>query len=88
MVQYSGWKLKHWPAERTMRFACTKCPRKGQYSLATLIARYGADHPLAGFAAVVAADCPKTEGHYSDRCGAFQEGPSMHELMGGRPAPK
>jgi hypothetical protein len=38
--------------------ACTRCPRAGQYRLATLIERHGADFPGAELLRLVSADCP------------------------------
>lgn len=90
VVVYCGWKLKHWPPQVMLRFACKKCPRQGQYSLRSLIDRYGADHQFGGLAATISADCPKRSSgaHYSDPCGAYHLGPSMDDLWAGRRRPK
>jgi hypothetical protein len=38
---------------------CTKCERKGRYSVAKLIARYGREGNMQTWRASLSADCPK-----------------------------
>lgn len=78
--RYSGFKLKDWPSDVVMKFSCEACGRFGQYRPATLIAKYGADYPLAGFARVVAEDCAKRENLVYDQCGARMVGPTLSQL--------
>jgi hypothetical protein len=55
----------------TLRLACDKCGRVGQYSLARLIERHGKDGRVADLLDTVAADCPKRmAANFSDRCDA------------------
>ena len=57
-----------------VRIACSKCPRSGQYRLARLAERYGAEIGLVELLNAVAADCPKRKAKSLDVyniCGAF-----------------
>jgi hypothetical protein len=42
-----------------IRLACTKCERRGLYSKATLIERFGADANMVALRLTLAAGCPK-----------------------------
>jgi hypothetical protein len=44
MPQSDALQLKDYPAAM-VRLACTRCPRRGQYRVKTLIAEYGEDIP-------------------------------------------
>ena len=59
----------------TVRIACMRCPRKGQYRLARLAERYGAEATLTEVLQKLSIGCPRadTERHQSvhDRCAAF-----------------
>ena len=58
-----------------VRIACTRCSRNGQYRLARLAERYGAETRLTDVLAKLSAGCPHadTAQHQGihDRCGAF-----------------
>jgi hypothetical protein len=66
--------LGDYPADTDfVRFGCTKCTRRGQYALATLLRKYGPDKKLPELIAEISADCPKrSAGSVSimDLCGA------------------
>ncbi len=48
---------------------CTKCPRKGRYSVAKLIERYGRDGNMQTWRASLTEGCPKRDGsHIYERC--------------------
>ena len=38
---------------------CTRCPRRGRYWVASLMAEHGADIGLPALASILAADCPQ-----------------------------
>jgi hypothetical protein len=42
-----------------VRLACTKCERRGQYRMATLLERYGPDANMVALRLILAAGCPK-----------------------------
>jgi hypothetical protein len=46
----------------TLRFACTKCARRGRYHKATLIERYGSTQNMVDLQLEVAAARPKSRG--------------------------
>ena len=53
--------------------ACKICPRWGRYNVARLIAKYGADSPIADFTDELRATCPKAQttsmyDHYLAHC--------------------
>ena len=58
-----------------VRIACSRCSRKGQYRLARLAERYGAEARLTDVLAKLSSNCPHadTAQHQGihDRCGAF-----------------
>lgn len=54
-----------------VRFACRDCPRIGQYRLAVLAERFGADAVMADVLATISAAClRKREKHPGRRCQA------------------
>lgn len=59
----------------TVRIACSRCTRKGQYRLARLAERYGAETRLTDILAKLSASCLHADvgRHQSvhDRCGAM-----------------
>jgi hypothetical protein len=52
-----------------VRLACTRCDRRGQYRLAGLIERYGADVRLPDLRTIL-ADCPR-QNKFGDPCGVI-----------------
>jgi hypothetical protein len=42
-----------------LRVECTRCPRKGRYSVAKLIAQYGREGNMSEWMSDLKADCPK-----------------------------
>jgi hypothetical protein len=54
---------------KMVRLACTRCPRKGQYLKATLIAEYGAAIPLPTLRTLI-AKC-ENEGKFGTACGIY-----------------
>ena len=57
----------------TLRIACERCERSGQYRVDRLIARYGGDQKLPDWIREVTADCTiRVQGEtYSERCRAI-----------------
>jgi hypothetical protein len=54
-----------------LRVACSKCERRGQYSVARLIERYGADAGMPDWKDAISADCPlRAQPAGLDLCGA------------------
>ena len=50
---------------------CSKCERKGRYSLVLLIERYNANGRITDWLAKITADCPRKQSiDMSDQCGA------------------
>ena len=48
---------------------CMKCPRKGRYSVAKLIARHGRDGNMSKWSSDLKGDCPRQNAHQlHDRC--------------------
>jgi hypothetical protein len=60
--------LAEYPAA-TVRLACSKCDRIGQYRKATLMARYGGDTRLPDLLHTICANCPKMDMLGNDPCG-------------------
>jgi hypothetical protein len=42
-----------------VRLACSRCPRRGQYRKATLLARFGPNYGLVSMRFDLAAGCPR-----------------------------
>lgn len=55
----------------TIEVACTRCPRRGRYRMATLIARFGPDGD-GTWLTRLSADCPRR----------LDPAPSIYELCG------
>jgi hypothetical protein len=58
------------PAEiRTVHIACKRCPRRGRYSVARLLERFGADATIPAVVDELAAGakCPQRD-HWDGRC--------------------
>lgn len=52
-----------------LRVECTRCPRKGQYSVAKLIAQHGRRGNMTKWLYDLKGDCPKRDAHLlHDRC--------------------
>jgi hypothetical protein len=50
--------------------ACNHCPRRGRLHPARLVAKYGAEMPVAELLRIAAADCPRTRANGTrDVCG-------------------
>jgi hypothetical protein len=48
---------------------CTKCPRKGRYNVAKLIARHGRDGNMSQWTSDLKGDCPRRHAHQlHERC--------------------
>jgi hypothetical protein len=48
---------------------CSRCPRKGRYSVAKLIERYGRKGHMMKWKELLNGDCPKRDAHQMhDRC--------------------
>jgi hypothetical protein len=47
---------------------CTKCDRKGRYSVARLIEKYGRKGNLMVWREMLNGDCPKRDARIHDRC--------------------
>jgi hypothetical protein len=45
----------------TLRVECTKCPRKGRYSVAKLIAKHGRKGNMTEWVSDLKGDCPKRD---------------------------
>jgi hypothetical protein len=60
--------LREYPTE-LVRLACDRCDRRGQYSRARLIERYGADIGLPELRHLI-ADCPRRN-KLGDTCGVL-----------------
>jgi hypothetical protein len=57
-----------------LRVACRKCDRAGQYSVAKMIERHGADAKLVDWKDTIAADCSRRANDrvaLNDACGAY-----------------
>jgi hypothetical protein len=52
-----------------LRVECTKCPRKGRYSVPRLIEKYGRKASMMKWKEQLHGDCPKRDAHQlHDRC--------------------
>ena len=52
-----------------LRVECTKCPRKGRYSVARLIEKYGRKANMMKWKEQLNGDCPKRDAHQlQERC--------------------
>lgn len=72
MPKGGSYILSDYPPDAVVRFACRRCPRQGQYRIATLIDRFGPDFQMPGLLTAIPADCPKIKGGtYEDRCGIY-----------------
>jgi hypothetical protein len=57
-----------------LEVACTQCERRGRYSLARLVATYGADFPMTELGAEL-ADCPRRQSRsHGERCDVYFPG--------------
>jgi hypothetical protein len=52
----------------TLRVECTKCPRKGRYSVAKLIEKYGRRANMMKWKEQLNGDCPKGDARLYERC--------------------
>ena len=68
MPRDGAFKLKDYPTDM-VRLACTRCPRKGQYRKAALMARLGKDISLPKLRVLI-AKC-EHEGKLGTACGAY-----------------
>jgi len=46
---------------RMLRVECSRCNRKGRYSIARLVREYGADSSLQQLQSDITADCPRRQ---------------------------
>jgi hypothetical protein len=52
-----------------LRVECTKCPRKGRYSVPRLIEKYGRKANMMKWKEQLKGDCPKRDAHQlHERC--------------------
>ena len=51
-----------------LRVECTKCSRKGRYSVAKLIVKHGRKGNMTEWVSDLRGDCPKRDGRLNDRC--------------------
>ena len=51
-----------------LRVECTKCDRKGRYSVAKLIEKHGRKGNMTAWVSDLKGDCPKRVGRLTDRC--------------------
>lgn len=52
-----------------LRIECTRCPRKGRYSVAKLVAQHGRRGNLSKWVSDLKGDCPKRDVHaLHERC--------------------
>jgi hypothetical protein len=51
-----------------LRVECTKCERKGRYSVAKLIAKHGRKGNMMKWKEQLNGDCPKRDARMHDRC--------------------
>ena len=53
----------------TLRVECTKCPRKGRYSVRKLIEKYGRQGHMMKWRGLLSSDCPKRDApNLHERC--------------------
>lgn len=63
LISFSYPKMDTWPTLRThpsvwVKLTCPKCGRRGQYRLATLVERLGADCRMIKVLETLSHDCP------------------------------
>jgi hypothetical protein len=51
-----------------LRVECSKCPRKGRYSVARLIEKYGRRANMMKWKEQLNGDCPKRDARLYERC--------------------
>ena len=51
-----------------LRVECTRCDRKGRYSVAKLIEKHGRKGNLMVWREMLNADCPRRDARIHDRC--------------------
>ena len=51
-----------------LRVGCTRCDRKGRYSVAKLIEKHGRKGNLMVWREMLNADCPRRDARIHDRC--------------------
>jgi hypothetical protein len=51
-----------------LRVGCTKCDRKGRYSVAKLIEKFGRKGNLMVWREMLNGECPKRDARLHDRC--------------------
>jgi hypothetical protein len=51
-----------------LRVECTKCDRKGRYSVAKLIQKYGRKGNMMKWREMLNPDCPKRDARLNERC--------------------
>ena len=51
-----------------LRVECTRCDRKGRYSVAKLIEKHGRKGNLMVWREMLNADCPRRDARINDRC--------------------
>jgi hypothetical protein len=68
MPQSGALQLKDYPTAM-VRLACTRCERRGQFRLDTLIAKYGAETTLPDLRPLI-AQCER-EGKLGAACGIY-----------------
>jgi len=52
----------------TLRVGCTKCPRKGRYSVRRLIEKYSRKANMMKWKEQLNGDCPRRDGRLLERC--------------------
>ena len=85
-------RLSEYPVV-TVRIACSRCARKGQYRLARLADKYGSEIEMAVLLSHLAADCTfrDTRRGSAEFCGAFfpdLSGPQPPDRPGGPMRPR
>src|SRR5512133_4181865 len=71
----------------TLRVECTKCARKGRYSVRRLIEKYGRKANMMKWKEQLNGDCPKRDGHsMHERCDLVC--PDLPKVFMTRPPPK
>lgn len=63
-----GFELQNYPTD-TIKVACRKCAREGQYPKSNLVRRYGGSTVLPDVLFAIAT-CER-QGDFSDWCGAY-----------------
>lgn len=71
------------PLTRTLILACRRCERRGQLSVARLLAEWGEHAAVADIVDEASADCPRRQAHsIYELCGVHC--PELPELLGVR----